>query len=65
MITVTLTVSERALIDEALKARAGRHASIARAKPHNAGPHDRAAAAMLKLRDRLAKLAEATKGRTR
>jgi chromosome segregation ATPase len=50
---INLTVGERELIVEALAARASRHASMARAKPQSAGPHDRKAEAMRRLREKL------------
>jgi len=51
--TINLTVNERELIVEALESRASRHESMARAKPLNAGPHDRTAQAMRKLREKI------------
>lgn len=50
---VRLSVGELELVIEALKARAGRHESMARFNPRNAGPHDRTAAEMRKLWVRL------------
>jgi hypothetical protein len=50
---VSLTVSEADLLLEALRARASRHESMARANPRGAAPHDQKAAAMHKLRDKL------------
>jgi hypothetical protein len=55
--TIDLTETEIELLIEALTARASRHESMSRANPRAAGPHDRAAAAMHKLRARLAKVA--------
>jgi len=55
--TIDLTETDLDLIIEALEARASRHESMSRANPRAAGPHDRAAAAMHKLRARLAKVA--------
>jgi len=62
MITITLSVFERELIDEALKSRAGRLESMARAKPHVAAPHERKAAAMRRLGERLQRLAKREDG---
>jgi len=48
-----LTFDEIELIGEALAMRASRHESMSRAKPQSAGPHDRTADAMRKLRAKL------------
>jgi hypothetical protein len=47
------TVGEVDLMVEALELRARRHEAMARFNPRNAGPHDRKAEAMRKLRHRL------------
>jgi hypothetical protein len=47
------TVSEVELLIEALTRAALRHESMARDNPRAAGPHDRKAAAMLKLKSKL------------
>ena len=47
---ITITPDERLLLVEALVMAASRHESMARLNPHAAGPHDRKAAAMQKLR---------------
>lgn len=51
-----LSDAEINLLIEALRSRASRHESMSRANPRSAKPHDLAAAAMHKLRARLAKL---------
>jgi len=50
---VNLVVAELDLILEALRARASRHESMSRANPRGAASHDKKAAAMHKLYDRL------------
>jgi hypothetical protein len=52
-VNINLSVGELMLAIEALEARASRHESMARFNPSVAGPHDRKAADMRKLRDRL------------
>jgi hypothetical protein len=53
MLDVHLSVGEVNLILEALEHRASRHESYARSDPRNAGPHERVAADMRTLRDRI------------
>lgn len=53
MITIQLSVGEVRLVIEALTKRANRHEAEGRARPHGAGSHDRIAAEMRRLVDRL------------
>lgn len=53
MITIQLSVGEVRLIAEALHHRANRHEAEGRARPGNAGPHDRRADEMRKLCERI------------
>jgi len=53
MTKIELTTAEIVLLIDALKYRASRHESMGRFNPRSAGPHDRTANAMDKLRDRL------------
>jgi hypothetical protein len=52
---MNITPMELLLLIEALKMAASRHESQARFSPENAAPHDRKAAAMRKLREKLMK----------
>jgi hypothetical protein len=47
------TIGELELVVEALEHRANRHEAMSRYSPRGAGPHDRKADAMRKLRRRL------------